>query len=44
MLGAIPPLSQMPSWRSTYLKHRENFVYLIGCMAGETTNKLKELF
>jgi len=27
MSGAIPPLSNMPPWRGTQLKHRDNFMF-----------------
>jgi hypothetical protein len=27
MRGAIPPLSNMPSWRGALLKHRDNFTF-----------------
>ena len=39
MRGAVPPLSQMPSLRSTWLKHKENFGFLMGCLAGETSRR-----
>jgi hypothetical protein len=28
MRGAIPPLSNTPSWRGAHLKHRDNFILL----------------
>ena len=43
MRGAVPPLSQMPSLRSTWLKHKDSFGLLMGCLAGETS-KRKWLF
>jgi hypothetical protein len=27
MIGAIPPLPNMPSWRGAQLKHRDNFTF-----------------
>jgi hypothetical protein len=44
MRGAVPPLSQMPPLRSTWLKHKENFGFLMGCLVGETTSRRKWLF
>ena len=39
MRGTVPPLSQMPSLWSTWLKHKENFGFLMGCLAGEISRR-----